>query len=69
MAPNARIMLEGFQVVLGLLTCKGQHVGTPGLLEPLPIADRRFDCGPWTLSLGYLYVQMVAMPFSPVLIV
>ena len=27
------------------------------------------DLGLWTLSLGYLFVQMVVMPFSPVLIV
>ena len=27
------------------------------------------DHGQWTLSLGFLYVQMVAMLFSPVLIV
>ena len=24
---------------------------------------RGLDCGQWTLSLGYLYVQMFAMPF------
>ena len=28
-APNVRIMLEGLQVVLGLLTCKEQHIDTP----------------------------------------
>ena len=28
-APNARIIFEGLQVVLGLLTYKGQDVGTP----------------------------------------
>ena len=36
-------------------------------LYPLLIAD--LDLGLWTLLLGYLYVQMVVMPFSPVLIV
>ena len=28
-----------------------------------------FDHGQWTLSLGYLYVQIIAMLFSPVWII
>ena len=69
-APNAQIMLEGLQVVLGLLTCKGQHVGTPkfaGTITHCWIGG--LDHDQWTLPLGYLYVQMVAMLFSPVSIV
>ena len=34
-----------------------------------PLLIGGLDRGQWTLSLGYLYVQMVAMPFSPVLII
>ena len=34
-----------------------------------PLLIGGLDRGPWTLSLGYLYMQMVAMPFSPVLII
>ena len=34
-----------------------------------PLLIGGLDHGQWTLSLGYLYVQMVATPFSPVLIV
>ena len=28
-----------------------------------PLLIRGLNCGPWTLSLGYLYVQMVATLF------
>ena len=34
-----------------------------------PLLTEGLDLGLWILSLGYLLVQMVAMPFSPVLIV
>ena len=34
-----------------------------------PLLIGGLDCGQWTLSLGHLYVQMVATLFSPVLIV
>ena len=34
-----------------------------------PLLIRGLDHGPWTLSLGYLYVQMVAAPFSLMLII
>ena len=37
--------------------------------NPYPLLIEGLDHGQWTLSLGYLYVQMVVMPFSPVLIV
>ena len=47
-APNERILLKGLQIVLGLLIYKGQHIGTPGLLEALPIADRWF--GSWLMD-------------------
>ena len=28
-APNARIVLKGLKIVLGLLICKEQHIDTP----------------------------------------
>ena len=34
-----------------------------------PLLTEGLDLGLWTLSLGCLLVQMVVMPFSPVLIV
>ena len=37
--------------------------------NPYPLLTEGLDLGLWTLSLGCLLVQMVAMPFSPVLIV
>ena len=37
--------------------------------NPYPLLINGLDHGRWTLSLGYLLVQMVAKPFSPVLIV
>ena len=37
--------------------------------NPYPLLIKGLDPGQWTLSLGYLYVQMVVMPFSPVLII
>ena len=37
--------------------------------NPYPLLIEGLDCGQWTLSLGYLFVQMVAMLFSPMLIV
>ena len=36
--------------------------------NPYPLLIDGLDHGQWILSLGYLYVQMVATPFSPVLI-
>ena len=43
-----RIMLKGLQIVLGLLICKGQHVGTPRFAGTITIADRRF--GSWSMD-------------------
>ena len=37
--------------------------------NPYPLLIEDLDLGQWTLSLGYLFVQMVVMQFSPVLIV
>ena len=34
-----------------------------------PLLINGLDLGQWTLSLGYLFVQIVVIPFSPVLIV
>ena len=34
-----------------------------------PLLNKGLDLGQWTLSLVYLFVQMVVMPFSPVLII
>ena len=34
--------------------------------NPYPLLIDGLDHGQWTLSLGYLYVQMVAMLFLPV---
>ena len=34
-----------------------------------PLLSEGLDLGLWTSSLGFLLAQMVAMPFSPVLIV
>ena len=34
--------------------------------NPYPLLIEGLAHGQWTLSLGYLYVPMVAMPFSPV---
>ena len=34
-----------------------------------PLLTESLDLGLWTLSLGCLLVQMVVMPFSPILIV
>ena len=34
--------------------------------NPYPLLTEGLDLGLWTLSLGCLLVQMVAMPFSPV---
>ena len=34
-----------------------------------PLLNEGLDLGLWTLSLGYLLVQMVVMPFLPVLII
>ena len=34
-----------------------------------PLLNKGLDLGQWTSLLGYLFVQMVVMPFSPVLIV
>ena len=33
------------------------------------LLNKGLDLGLWTLSLGYLFVKMVVMTFSPVLIV
>ena len=37
--------------------------------NPYPLLTEGLDLGLWTLSLGCFFVQMVAMPFSPVLII
>ena len=37
--------------------------------NPYPLLIEGLDHGQWTLSLGYLYVQMVVMLFSHVLII
>ena len=37
--------------------------------NPYTLLIEGLDSGQWTLSLGYLYVQMVVTPFSPVLII
>ena len=37
--------------------------------NPYSLLIEGLDPSQWTLSLGYLYVQMVVMPFSPVFIV
>ena len=37
--------------------------------NPYPLLIEGLDHGQWTLLLGYLYVQIVEMLFSPVLIV
>ena len=34
-----------------------------------PLLNEGLELGQWTSSLGYLYMKMVVMPFSPVLIV
>ena len=34
-----------------------------------PLLNKGLDLGQWISSLGYLFVQMVVMPFSPLLII
>ena len=37
--------------------------------NPYPLLIDGLDRSQWTLSLGYLYVQIVVMPFSPALFI
>ena len=37
--------------------------------NPYQLLIEDLDLGQWTLSLGYLFVQMVVVPLSPVLII
>ena len=52
-------MLEGLQVVLGLLNMQRTARRHPQVCwNHYLLLIGGLDCGQWTLSLGYLYVQM-----------
>ena len=70
MAPDARIMLAGFVGRVRFVNMlKIAHRHPQVYWNPYPLLIGGLDHGQWTLSPGYLYVQMVVTPFSPVLIV
>ena len=47
-ATHESFLLVSLLVLLGLSTCKDSTHTPPGLLEPLPIAERRF--GSWSMN-------------------
>ena len=65
-----RIVLESLQSSVRFVNMlKIAHKHPQVYWNPYPLLTEGLDLGQWTLLLGYLYVQMVVMPFSPVLIV
>ena len=66
-AIDARILLESLLVSVRFVNMlKIAHKHPQVYWNPYPLLIEGLDLGQWTLSLGYLYVQMVVMPFSPV---
>ena len=63
-------LVKGFANSVGFVKIQKTAYRHPQVRwNPYPLLIDGLDHGQWTLSMGYLYVQMVAMPFSFVLIV
>ena len=68
--PKCENLVKGFANSVRFVNMqKTAHRHPQVCWNPYPLLIDGLDHGQWTLSLGYLYVQMVAMPFSPVWIV
>ena len=69
-SPTCENLVRGFVSIVRFANVQRTACRHPQVCwNHYPLLIGGLDRGQWTLSLGYLYVQMVAIPFSPVLIV
>ena len=68
--PKYKNLVKGFSNIIRFVNMQRTAHRHPQVCwNPYPLFTDSLDHGQWNLSLGYLYVQMVVMPFPPVSIV